>query len=193
MTRSFTKRFAAAGFHAIAPAMFDRVERGVELAYDEDGVSRGRTLRQGIGLDQIVLDVETAADAVRRAGTVGLVGYCWGGSVAWLSACRSGVDAAVGYYGGQIHELRSESPRVPVMLHFGAEDAAIPLDQVEEVRHFALVDLRPEVMASDGVDELRCDSEAITRFLDAAFEDVFYAQFLRHLLNLHRFSLVGER
>ncbi|MFQ5972553.1 MAG: dienelactone hydrolase family protein [Alphaproteobacteria bacterium] len=132
--RSVTDRFADEGYAALAPAMFDRVERGVEMDYDADSMAHGRELRGRTTLDQIVLDVNAAVDAVSAAGKVGVVGYCWGGSIAWLAAARSPVDAAVGYYGGQVHELRGETPRCPVMLHFGEEDHAIPLSDVDEVK-----------------------------------------------------------
>ncbi|MGF1610979.1 MAG: dienelactone hydrolase family protein [Kiloniellales bacterium] len=132
--RGVADGYAADGFLVIAPALFDRVERKVELGYQPDDVTRGRAIRGKIGWDQVALDLAPAIAEVKPAGKVGIVGYCWGGSVAWLAACRSGVDAAVCYYGGNIHELRNETPRCPVMLHFGEEDQAIPLDQVEAVR-----------------------------------------------------------
>lgn len=131
--RGVVDGFAADGYLTIAPALFDRTERGVALGYGEDDVTRGRALRSEIPWDKVTLDMAAAADAVREAGRVVTVGYCWGGSVAWLAACRIGVDAAVGYYGGQIYELRGETPQCPTLLHFGDQDAAIPLDQVEAV------------------------------------------------------------
>jgi carboxymethylenebutenolidase len=81
-----------------------------------------------------LLDIRAAVDAVKGAGKVGVIGYCWGGSLAWLCATRLGVDAAVCYYGGQIADFVDESPRCPVMLHFGEKDAFIPNENVELVR-----------------------------------------------------------
>lgn len=138
--RAVTEGFAEDGYLAIAPALFDRRERDLELAYDEAGVARGRTLRAEIPWDQVELDIAAAVAAAAETGPTGVIGYCWGGSVAWLAACRLPVAAAVGYYGGQIHELREETPRCPVQLHFGEQDTAIPLDEVSEVRR-----LHPEV------------------------------------------------
>ena len=138
--QAVTEGFAEDGYLAIAPALFDRRERDLELAYDEAGVARGRALRAEIPWDQVELDVAAAVAAAAEAGPASVIGYCWGGSVAWLAACRLPVAAAVGYYGGQIHELREETPRCPVQLHFGEQDAAIPLDEVSEVRR-----LHPEV------------------------------------------------
>ncbi len=126
--------FAADGHTAIAPAMFDRVERHVEMLYDADSVARGRTLKDGCDWDNAVLDMNAAAQALAPL-RVGLVGYCWGGSLAWLAACRgSGIMAAVGYYGGQVAMFKDENPNVPVLLHFGETDGAIPLTDVDQVR-----------------------------------------------------------
>ena len=126
--------FAADGYAAIAPAVFDRVERGVELDYDDAGIARGRALRAGLGWDGAMADVEAAAGALEPSGRVGVVGYCWGGSLAWLAACRLDVACAVGYYGGQIIGFNDETPRCPVILHFGETDASIPMDDVDAIR-----------------------------------------------------------
>ena len=135
--RSVTDGFAAdaaAGYLAIAPAVFDRVERGVELGYDADGVARGREIRVQIPDDAVIQDVDAAVAVVVSAGKVGVVGYCWGGSVAWLAAARSAIAASVGYYGGQIRDSVDAAPRCPVMLHFGETDQAIPLSDVDAIR-----------------------------------------------------------
>ncbi|MDH3232299.1 MAG: dienelactone hydrolase family protein [Alphaproteobacteria bacterium] len=131
--RGDTDKFARAGYLAIAPAVFDRLEKGVELDYDDAGVAHGRELMGRMDFDMALMDVRAAADAVANAGKVGLVGYCWGGSVAWLAATRLGIPS-VGYYGGRIPGFADEQPKAPVMLHFGALDAGIPLDGVEEVK-----------------------------------------------------------
>lgn len=126
--RSVCDGFAADGILAVAPALFDRVERGVELGYDGEGVAAGRALRGQIAWDTALEDTRAAAHIASIGGKVGVVGYCWGGSLAWLAAARlpGAVSAAVGYYGGQIHDFRTETPRIPVQLHFGALDAMIP-------------------------------------------------------------------
>ena len=133
--RSVTDGFAELGYLAIAPALFDRVERGVELGYDQEGMTRGRALRGELSMDAVKQDIRTSIVAAADGGKVGVAGYCFGGTVAWIAACRlSGVAASVGYYGGGIYELRDEQPQCPTMLHFGAADRGIPLDQVEAVR-----------------------------------------------------------
>ncbi len=131
---SVADAYAAAGYLAVAPALFDRVEPGVELGYDEAGMTRGRALSSEIALDDVLKDVAAAAEVAAEGGKVGVLGYCWGGAIAWAAACRLEIAAAVGYYGRLIYDLREERPGCPVMLHYGEKDASIPLDQVEAVR-----------------------------------------------------------
>ncbi len=131
--RSVVDSYAAIGFHAIAPALFDRVERGIELGYTSDDVARGREIRVGIEWDVTMLDVGAAVAHVAPTGPVASIGYCWGGSLAWLAASELPVAAAVGYYGGQITQFLDRQPRCPVLLHFGALDSAIPLDGVAKI------------------------------------------------------------
>ena len=136
--RAVTDGFAAEGYAAIAPAFFDRTETGVELGYDEPDLSRGRALRAELGWDGTIRDVMAAVEvlkpALKPAGKICIVGYCWGGSVAWVAACRLNLDGAVGYYGGQIIEFKDEKPGCPAMLHFVETDAGIPLSDVDAIR-----------------------------------------------------------
>ncbi len=132
--RDVCDRFAALGYSAIAPALFDRAQTGVELDYDEEGIAAGLALMGQLGWDGPLMDIDAAADVLRPDGKVGVVGYCWGGSLAWLAASRLVVDAAVCYYGGQIPNLVEETPSAPVLLHFGESDASIPMEGVEAVR-----------------------------------------------------------
>jgi carboxymethylenebutenolidase len=127
--------FAADGYHVIAPALFDRAELGVDLGYDAADVERGRNLRQEISLDEMLLDIAACGAALGASGKVGLVGYCLGGSLALLTATRlEGFAAAVGYYGGMIAGHLDETPRIPVMLHFGEDDGGIPMADVAKIR-----------------------------------------------------------
>jgi carboxymethylenebutenolidase len=132
--RSVVDRFACFGYHAIAPALFDRVESGVELDYDTDGMTKGRELAGAIRWEPAMRDIAATVAHVAPTGPVGVVGYCFGGSLAWLAADELPVAASVGYYGGQIHSLNDRDPKAPTMLHFGELDHAIPLDQVHEVQ-----------------------------------------------------------
>lgn len=131
--RSVVDRYASLGYHAIAPALFDRTERAVELDYTADGVAAGRDLRASLDWDVSMLDVAAAVERVAATGPVGVIGYCYGGSIAWLAASAMPVQAAVGYYGGQVHMFRDRAPVVPTMLHFGGLDKGIPLAEVAEV------------------------------------------------------------
>ena len=136
--RSVCDGFAAEGYAAIAPALFDRVERGVELGYDEPDRERGRGIRGRLDWDDVLQDVEAAADAVRPAGktgVVGVVGYCYGGSVAWLAATRLNFDAAVSYYGGNVADFAAETPNCPVIMHIGDQDASIPAEKIDVIRN----------------------------------------------------------
>ena len=128
--------YAAVGYSTVAPALFDRVKPGAELGYVGPDVEEGRSLRGATNLDAVLLDVQAAIGVLKASGRkVGVVGYCWGGSLAFLSACRlQGLSAAVGYYGGQIIPHIAETPKAPVMLHFGERDKGIPLSDVETIK-----------------------------------------------------------
>jgi len=131
-----TDGFAADGYVALAPALFDRVEPGYSTGYTQDDVERGRNVRQKLGWDTLMMDVRAAVEELKKTGAkLGVVGYCMGGSVAWLAATRvPGVSATVGYYGGAIAEFANETPRCPVLLHFGETDASIPADHWDKIR-----------------------------------------------------------
>jgi carboxymethylenebutenolidase len=133
--RAVCDDYAAQGYVVAAPALFDRAERGVELGYQQDDVTRGRAIREKVSLDQALADIEAAAREVAGAGRIGVVGYCWGGTVAWVAATRSRTfKAAVSYYGGGVPDLAEERPNCPVQLHFGEQDHAIPLEGVEKLK-----------------------------------------------------------
>lgn len=134
--RSVCERLAQAGWTALAPALFDRVERDLELAYAADEVERGKALKQRIALDTALQDVEAARAALAaHAPGVAVLGFCWGGSLAWAAATRlPGTAAAISYYGGDVPHLADEAAQCPTLLHFGETDAAIPLDGVEAFR-----------------------------------------------------------
>lgn len=131
--RSVADRFAAAGYTAIAPAFFDHLETGVELDYTEKGMNEGKQLVSELGLDRAVEDVASAAHAIASAGKIGTVGYCWGGTVAMLSAIRLGLPS-VSYYGARNVPFLGEKPKAPVMFHFGEEDKSIPPEMIAKHR-----------------------------------------------------------
>ncbi len=132
--RDVSDGFAADGYVTIAPALFDRLERGVELGYDEAGRDTGVGIRRKLEYDDVLNDVQAAADAVSSAGKTAVVGYCFGGSIAWLGATRLNFDCAVSYYGGNVAEFADEQPKCPVIFHIGDQDNAIPAEKIEIIR-----------------------------------------------------------
>jgi carboxymethylenebutenolidase len=132
--RSMADGFAKDGFFAVAPALYDRVERGVELGYAGEDMQKGIAIARRIDPARALLDVSAAVDYARRetGKKVGVIGYCLGGSMAWTAATRLHPDAAVGYYGGYIAKYAEEQPKAPVMLHFGLQDQHIPKAEIDE-------------------------------------------------------------
>ncbi len=132
--RSVTDGYAAEGYLAIAPAMYDRVKRNYETGYTQEDIQAGVAIMQKLNWDQTMLDAKAAIDAAKPAGKVGIVGYCWGGTVAWVAAARlSGLACAAPYYGGAIPNFIAEQPKCPVMFHFGEQDHSITLEQAKKV------------------------------------------------------------
>ncbi len=131
--RAVTDGFAREGYTAIAPALFDRIRRGIELDYSAGAIQEGTGYRAQLNPEATLKDVAAAIAVVRNSGRIGAVGYCWGGSISYLAACRLPLSAAVVYY-GRVAPLLTEKPRCPVEYHFGAEDTSIPLEDVEKVR-----------------------------------------------------------
>ncbi len=126
--------FAADGYVAIAPAMFDRVQKNVDLGYTPDDIAKGRDIRAKVTTDMAMKDAQAAVKEAAKAGKVGIVGYCWGGFVAWMASANvSGLSCAVPYYGGGILDNANLEPKVPVMGHFGDKDQHIPVDGVRKL------------------------------------------------------------
>lgn len=157
--RSVADSYAKDGFLAIAPALFDRIERGVELGYEGADRQRGIALARQSNPADAVMDVAAALGYLRKSTPkkCGVIGYCFGGTMAWLSATRLNPDAAVGYYGGQIANLAQENPRCPVILHFGTLDKHIPKEGVERV-HTAHPDV--EIFWYEADHGFNCDDRA---------------------------------
>jgi carboxymethylenebutenolidase len=134
--RRVADSYARDGFLAIAPALFDRIEKGVELAYEGSDAARARSFIPRLDMETAMLDVEAALQYAAKSteSKVGAIGYCWGGTLAWLAASRLPVQAAVGYYGGRIAGYLNEQPRCPVMLHFGTQDAHIHKADVDKIQ-----------------------------------------------------------
>ncbi len=128
------EQYAAAGFLSIAPALFDRVGRNIELGYSPADMEQGVGYRLQIEDAKALLDIGAAVNVVRHAGRVALVGFCWGGQLTWIAAGALRVQAAVGYYTSRIWEKLDRLPTCPVMLHYGELDKNIPRERIEQVR-----------------------------------------------------------
>ena len=138
-----TDGFATDGYLAVAPAMFDRVQRNYDTGYSQPEIQAGVAVMQKLDPKQSLQDVQAAIAEASKGGKVGIVGYCYGGTVAWMaSAHASGLACSVPYYGGGMHGLIKEQPKVPVMCNFGELDQSPTLAQAKEI-----VAAHPEISA----------------------------------------------
>ncbi len=134
--RDVCDRYAELGYTAIAPALYDRFQPGFEVGYTADDIAQGRAMKTKANemIETVLLDVAAARQAAEAfTGKVGLTGFCWGGMVTWLGACRLDFDAASSFYGGGILPFLDEQPRCPMLMHFGRTDASIPMGDVEQI------------------------------------------------------------
>jgi carboxymethylenebutenolidase len=134
--RSVADGYAKEGFLAVAPALFDRIERGIDLKYEGEDVQKAMALARQLNTGFFLKDTAAAIDYARAQTRekTGVIGYCLGGSIAWVAACRLKIDAAVGYYGGSIAQYALEQPKCPILLHFGKKDNHIPPEAVDKIR-----------------------------------------------------------
>ena len=133
--RNVCDRLAAHGYVAIAPALFDRIERDFESGYSADEVAHARTFIGKIDWNTMLLDIQAGMDNVKSIGPVGVIGFCLGGSVAFLAATRlDGLSASAAFYGGAIVKFADEKPKCPVQMHFGEQDTGIPMSDVEIIK-----------------------------------------------------------
>jgi len=135
--------YAKDGYLAIAPAMFDRAQRGYDTGYSQPEIQAGVAVMQKLDWKQTMLDVEAAVAEAKKAGKVGIVGYCWGGTVSWVAAARlSGLACSAPYYGGGMPGFIGEKPKIPTMCHFGELDQSPTLEQTK-----AIAKAHPEITA----------------------------------------------
>jgi len=133
--RAVCDRFAALGYASVAPALFDRYQPNFESGYSPAEIEHARGYIQKADMGKMLADTQAAIDSLQSVGKVAIVGYCLGGSIAFLAACRlNGLACAIGYYGGMIAKNADEKPKVPTMLHFGETDHSIPLSDVEIIK-----------------------------------------------------------
>ncbi|MEJ0006088.1 MAG: dienelactone hydrolase family protein [Steroidobacteraceae bacterium] len=132
--RAVTDSYAAEGYVAIAPALFDRVRRGIELGYSPDTMKEGIGYVQQLQPEKTLLDLGACIAVVKHAGRVGVVGFCWGGKMAYVSACELPISCGVAYYGGGIARDLTKTPRCPMLYHFGGKDSHIPESDIAQIR-----------------------------------------------------------
>lgn len=133
--RSVTDRFAALGYVAIAPALFDRIERNFECGYSQEEVQHAMQLVQARPVAGWMQDIAASRDAIADAGKIGVTGFCLGGSLVYGAAVNlPGFAVGIGYYGGMIASMADQAPKIPTMLHFGELDAHIPMSDVEMIK-----------------------------------------------------------
>jgi carboxymethylenebutenolidase len=136
------RSYADEGYVSIAPALYDRQRRDAVFEHTPVGSAAAQELRRGLDWELVMADVEAARAHVAPAGRVGIIGFCVGGSVAWIAAQRLRFAAASSYYGKDVVDFPEPPPKCPTILHFGDKDRLIPLTDVETIRR-----LRPEVPA----------------------------------------------
>ena len=157
--REVADGYAAQGYSAIAPALFDRIERDIELGYAEADMGKGIELAfQGLEMAQTMKDLQSVVDYGAAQGAVGVVGFCFGGLLTYLSACQlKGVAAASSYYGGGIAGVLDHQPKCPLIMHFGELDAHIPMTDVGKIKE---ANPRIPVHVYDADHGFNCDHRA---------------------------------
>ncbi len=126
--------YAEHGYLTIAPALYDRIKPGLTFAYTDEDNTRAKALYRNYDWDKAITDLEAARDWVARAGKVGMVGFCFGGSLAWMAACRSRFDCAVSFYGGEINRMIDEDATCPIECHVGSLDTALDATKIARFR-----------------------------------------------------------
>lgn len=133
--RAVCDRLASLGYVAVAPAVFDRFVRDFETGYTPDEIAKARGYLGNLNFDHMMADIAAAQSDLKGVGPLGVIGFCMGGTAAFLAACRlNGLSAAVAFYGGMIGKFADEKPKCPIQMHFGEKDEGIPLSVVEEIK-----------------------------------------------------------
>jgi carboxymethylenebutenolidase len=178
--RGVTDDFAAQGYTAIAPCLFDRVRRGIELAYTPGDMQEGSGYLKQLQPENTLRDLAAAVAVVRSSGRVGTVGYCFGGSMSYVAACQLPVACAVVYY-GKLASYLDQKPKCPVMYHFGTADTSIPMSDVDKVK--AAADARALLYLYDGAGHgFNCDQRASYSAASAALARTRTLEFLARYL-----------
>ena len=178
--RTVTDGFAAEGYTAIAPSLFDRVRRGIELGYGDAAMQEGSGYRQQLTPEVALRDVAAAVAVVRHSGRTAAVGYCWGGTLSYLGAVQLPLACAVVYY-GRVASYLGQKPRCPVLFHYGAADTSIPLAEVERVRSSVSAPSRVHLYEGAG-HGFNCEQRAAWNPQAAALARERTLEFLAHHL-----------
>ena len=126
--------FAQEGYLSVAPALFDRVGRNLVFGYEPSELAARRATRDKVDVQRTLLDVAAAIAEASAGGKVGIIGYCWGGSISWLAAAElTGLSCAVSYYGTGILRLSDKEPKCPMLLHWGSRDPNALPDEVRNL------------------------------------------------------------
>jgi carboxymethylenebutenolidase len=158
--RDVADRYAADGYVAIVPSLFDRVRRDVELPYTDEGRETGRAIVVGVTWEMAVRDVVAARTALPDVANVGIVGFCWGGNVAWRTVCqRPGFAAASAYYPGRIADVVNETPSCPVQFHYAERDHGTGPADIEQLR--AAQGDRVEIFVYPAEHGFNCDIRSV--------------------------------
>lgn len=155
--RAVADRYAAHGYSVLAPALFDRIECAVDLGYGQEDFAKAFELRRTLDFQKAMLDIQASVKALKApgGGQVGIVGYCFGGTLAWMAAAHvHGVSAVSAYYAGGIGHFAFEKARCPVQFHFGERDQHIPLSEVDAIRQ---ADPAPDVYLYPADHGFNCD------------------------------------
>lgn len=178
--RAVTDDFAAQGYTAIAPCLFDRVRRGIELGYTPENMQEGSGYLKQLKPDNTLRDLAAAVAVVHSSGRVGTVGYCFGGAMSYVAACQLPLACAVVYY-GRLAGYLDQKPRCPVMYHFGTADTSIPMSDVDKVK--AAGDARALLYLYDGAGHgFNCDQRASYSAASAALARTRTLDFLARYL-----------
>lgn len=132
--RETCRFFAGHGYTTIAPSLYDRVERGLVFPYDKESHDRAQKIYKAWNIEDALNDFDAAREKVALSGKIAIVGYCWGGTLAWVAACRRSYSAAVAYYGSMMPDFANETPMCPVIAHVGELDTTMPPARLDVVR-----------------------------------------------------------
>lgn len=130
--RTVCEFYAANGYVAIAPSLYDRRQPNLIFDYTTEDHDRAQHVYKNWHFELALTDMDAARDAIASAGRVGVVGFCWGGTLAWLAACRRDYACAVAYYGSMMPDLAAEQPRCPVIAHIGDKDTTLPPNRIAD-------------------------------------------------------------